>query len=194
MEVRSNIGPKLIIGLGNPGREYAKHRHNIGFQVVEALAEVHELRFNKRQHKARVATGRIDDAQVVLAKPLAFMNKSGESVSLLVHWHKTPTNHMLVVYDDLDIPLGTLRLRPKGGSGGHRGMRSIIQQLGTEEFPRLRIGIGRPPAGRDPADYVLSPFTADELPIIANVREEAIAAIECWLEEGIEAAMTQFNQ
>jgi len=121
------------------------------------------------------------------------MNKSGESVGPLAHWYKTPLEDMLVVYDDLDLPLGTLRLRPGGGSGGHRGMRSIIRQLGTEDFPRLRVGIGRPPAGWDPADYVLSPFTKNELPIVAEVRERAVAAIECWLTEGIDVAMTRFN-
>lgn len=188
------IAPKVIVGLGNPGREYAKHRHNIGFQVVEALAGAHGLTFDKLQHKARVASGRIAGHQVVLAKPLTYMNESGQSVSPLVHWYKTPLDQVLVVYDDLDVPLGVLRLRPGGGSGGHRGMRSIIQQLGSQDFPRLRIGIGRPPAGWDPADYVLSPFAEDELPVVVEVRERAVAAIECWLHEGIEAAMTQFNQ
>lgn len=188
------IAPKLIVGLGNPGREYAKHRHNIGFQVVEALAEAHGLTFDKLQHKARVAVGKVGDQPVVLAKPLTYMNNSGESVGPLTRWYKTPIDHLLVVYDDLDIPLGTLRLRPKGGSGGHRGMRSIIRQLGTEDFPRLRIGIGRPPAGWEPADYVLSPFTEDELPIVVEVRERAVAAIECWLMEDIDVAMTRFSQ
>jgi PTH1 family peptidyl-tRNA hydrolase len=157
------------------------------------LAEAHGLAFDRLQHKARVAKGEIDDQSIVLARPLTYMNKSGESVGPLAHWYKTPLEDMLVVYDDLDLPLGTLRLRPGGGSGGHRGMRSIIRQLGTEDFPRLRVGIGRPPAGWDPADYVLSPFTKNELPIVAEVRERAVAAIECWLTEGIDVAMTRFN-
>lgn len=191
---RSASAPKLVVGLGNPGRQYAQHRHNVGFQVVEALAEAHGLEFDKLKHKARMAVGRIVDQRVVLAKPLTYMNKSGESVSPLAHWYKTPLDQMLVVYDDLDIPLGTVRLRPRGGSGGHRGMRSIIQQLGAEDFPRLRVGIDRPPAGWDPADYVLSPFTEDEVPVVVDVRERAVAAIECWLQEGVDAAMTRFNQ
>lgn len=191
---RSASAPKLVVGLGNPGRQYAQHRHNVGFQVVEALAEAHGLEFDKLKHKARMAVGRIVDQRVVLAKPLTYMNKSGESVSPLAHWYKTPLDQMLVVYDDLDIPLGTVRLRPRGGSGGHRGMRSIIQQLGAEDFPRLRVGIDRPPAGWDPADYVLSPFTEDEVPVVVDVRERAVAAIECWLQEGVDVAMTQFNQ
>lgn len=180
--------------MGNPGREYAAHRHNIGFQIVEALAGAHGLTFDKLQHKARVAVGTIGDQRVILARPLTYMNSSGESVGPLVRWYKTPIDEVLVVYDDLDIPLGTLRLRLQGGSGGHRGMGSIIQLLGTEDFPRLRVGIGRPPAGWDPADYVLSPFTEDELPIVVEVRERAVAVIEWWLQEGIEAAMNQFNQ
>ncbi|MFQ5341586.1 MAG: aminoacyl-tRNA hydrolase [Anaerolineae bacterium] len=185
--------PKLIVGLGNPGPEYARHRHNIGFQVVNALAEAHGLTFDKLQHKARVASGLIGGEAVVLARPLTYMNRSGESVGPLVRSHHVPHSDLLVVYDDLDLPLGTLRLRLKGGSGGHRGMRSIIQRLGAEDFPRLRIGIGRPPAGVDPADYVLSPFTEDELPVAVDVRERAVAAIEYWLDQGIEAAMTQYN-
>ncbi len=193
MEDRS-ITPKLVAGLGNPGREYAEHRHNIGFQVVEAFAEEYDLEFDKMQHKARVAVGRLAGQRVVLAKPLTYMNKGGESIAPLARWYKVRMVDLLVVYDDLDIPLGTLRLRPEGGSGGHRGMRSMIQHLGSEAFPRLRIGIGRPPAGWDPADYVLSPFTEDELPLVAEVRERAVAAINVWLREGIDAAMNQFNQ
>lgn len=184
---------KLIVGLGNPGPEYARHRHNIGFQVVDALAAAHGLNFDELQHKARVASGMIGGSPVVLARPLTYMNRSGEPVGPLVRSHHVPLDELLVIYDDLDLPLGTLRLRSKGGSGGHRGMRSIIRQLGTEGFPRLRVGIGRPPAGVDPADYVLSPFTEDELPMVVDVRERAVAVIECWLEEGIEAAMTEFN-
>jgi PTH1 family peptidyl-tRNA hydrolase len=187
------IAPKIVVGLGNPGQEYAGHRHNIGFQIVEALAEAWGLSFDKFQQKARVAVGHLGDQRIVLAKPLTYMNKSGESVGPLTRWHKTPIHDILVVYDDLDIPLGTLRMRSKGGAGGHGGMRSIIQHLGTEDFPRLRVGIGRPPAGWDPADYVLSPFTEDELPVVVDVKERAVAAIECWLTEGIEAAMTRFN-
>lgn len=187
------LAPKLIVGLGNPGRKYAQHRHNIGFQIVEALAEAHGLAFDKFQHRARVAVGQIRDQKVVLARPLTYMNLSGTSVGPLVREYKVPLDRMLVVYDDLDLPLGVLRLRPKGGSGGHRGMRSIIQHLGTEDFPRLRVGIGRPPAGQDPADYVLSPFAEDELPVVVRVREQAVAAIECWVEEGLDAAMSRFN-
>ena len=185
--------PHLIVGLGNPGPEYADHRHNVGFQVLELLAQHRGLVFDRLLYKARVAAGQIAGRSVVLACPLTYMNRSGESVAALVRWYKTPLERLLVVYDDLDLPLGTLRLRPRGGSGGHRGMQSIIQRLGTETFPRLRIGIGRPPAGWDAADYVLHPFTEDEQPIITAARERAVEAIECWLTEGIVAAMNRFN-
>jgi len=188
-----SIRPHLIIGLGNPGPEYAAHRHNVGFQVLELLAERHNLVFDRLQHKARVAVGRIAERHVVLGRPLTYMNRSGESVASLVRWYKIPLQQLLVVYDDLDLPLGTLRLRPRGGSGGHKGVESVIQQLGTEQFPRLRVGIGRPPTGWDPADYVLHPFTEEELPVVVAVRERAVEAIECWLAEGIEAAMNRFN-
>lgn len=184
---------RLIVGLGNPGPDYADHRHNIGFQIVEALAEAHALAFDKLEHKARVARGTIAGQSVVLARPLTYMNRSGESVRALARSYAVPPDDLLVVYDDLDLPVGTLRIRPKGGSGGHRGMESIIRQLGTEDFPRLRVGIGRPPAGQEPADYVLSPFEEDELPLMVAAREAAIAAIECWLEQGIEVVMTRFN-
>lgn len=185
--------PCLIVGLGNPGPQYADHRHNVGFQILELLAGAHNLAFDRLQHKARVATGRIGERRVVLARPLTYMNRSGESVVPLVRWYKVPLEQLMVVYDDLDLSLGTLRLRPWGGSGGHRGMESVIQRLGTEEFPRLRVGIGRPPAGWDPADYVLHPFAEDELPVITEARERAVEAIECWLAEGIGVAMNRFN-
>lgn len=183
----------LIVGLGNPGQEYARHRHNVGFRIVETLADHHGLVFDQLQHKARVSMGRIADERVILAKPLTYMNKSGESVGPLLRWYKLPLENLLIVYDDLDVPLGILRLRPEGGSGGHRGMRSIIHRLGTGEFARLRVGIGRPPAGWDPADYVLSPFTENELPLVVDVCERGVAAVELWLAEGIDAAMNEFN-
>jgi PTH1 family peptidyl-tRNA hydrolase len=187
------MSARLIVGLGNPGSDYLRHRHNVGFRIVGRLAGRHGLAFDRLQHKARVATGRVAGERVILAKPLTYMNKSGESVGPLLHWYKLSLDHLLVIYDDLDIPLGDLRLRPQGGSGGHRGMRSIIQQLGSGEFARLRVGIGRPPPRWDPADYVLSPFTEDELPMVEDVCERAVAAAERWLAEGVEVAMNEFN-
>jgi len=183
----------LIVGLGNPGREYAGNRHNAGFQCIDRLAEAHGLSFTRRQARARVARGEINGHRVLLVKPQTFMNASGEAVGQLARFYKIAPADMLVLYDDLDLPLDKIRLRPGGGSGGHRGMRSIIQHLGTEDFPRLRLGIGRPPGGMDPVDYVLSDFTADERADMELAFERAIAAIECFLDEGIDAAMNAFN-
>jgi PTH1 family peptidyl-tRNA hydrolase len=187
--------PSLIVGLGNPGSEYASHRHNIGFHIVRALAEAHNLTFARdKKAKARVAEGRLGSRQVLLAKPQTFMNLSGKTVGRLSRAHEIPSERILVIYDDLDLPLGRLRLRPGGGSGGHRGMRSIIETLGTQAFPRLRVGIDRPPGSMDPADYVLQPFTEEEAALAGEAVERAVAAVECWLSEGIVAAMDRFNR
>ncbi len=185
---------KLIVGLGNPGAEFAAHRHNIGFQVVEALALAHGLPFSRRKGKARVAEGRIAGQPVLLAKPQTFMNRSGQAVSRLSRMHDIPAECILVVYDDLDLPLGRLRLRPEGGSGGHRGMRSIIESLGTQAFPRLRVGIDRPRGRMDPSDYVLEAFDKDQQPLAAQAVAQAVTAVECWLAEGIVTAMDRFNR
>jgi len=183
----------LVVGLGNPGREYAQTRHNVGFQIVTRLAETHGLNFSRMQNEALVATGRIGDARVVLAKPQTWMNESGKAIGPLARFYKVEPARLLVVYDDLDIPAGTLRLRSEGGSGGHKGMRSVIEQQGGQDFPRLRVGVGRPPGRMDAADYVLQPFTRDEEILMDGARDRAIAAIECFLAEGIVAAMNRFN-
>mgnify|MGYP003886866835 CR=1 FL=1 len=182
----------LIVGLGNPGSRYVANRHNVGFRCVERLAVAHGLSF-KRRKQARVALGTIYERRVILVKPQTFMNESGRAVAPLVHFYRLPLERLLLVYDDLDLPLGTIRLRPAGGSGGHRGVRSVIEHLGSQDFPRLRIGISRPPEGVDPADYVLQDFAADEEPIVDVVLERAVAAIETWIREGIEAAMNRYN-
>ena len=184
---------KAIIGLGNPGREYERNRHNIGFQVIDLLAEKHGMRFDQRKFRALLAKGRILGHDVILAKPLTFMNSSGEAVGPLAHFYKIEPQDILVIADDLDIPQGRIRLRPMGSSGGHNGLKSIILHLGTEDFSRARIGIGRPPGSMDPADYVLQDFTQDEEAVMTKVRGRAVEAIETWLEEGIEAAMNKFN-
>nr|WP_290665192.1 aminoacyl-tRNA hydrolase [Ardenticatena sp.] len=183
----------LIVGLGNPGPQYARNRHNVGFQVLDRLAGRHGLTFSRTMHRALVAEGRIDGRRVLLAKPLTYMNNSGEAVGALVRSFDIPLEQVLVVYDDIDLPPGALRLRPKGGSGGQRGMRSIIHHLGTEAFPRLRIGIGRPPERMDVAAYVLQNFSPDEELDMEEVRERAVDAIETWLREGLQAAMNRFN-
>jgi len=182
------------VGLGNPGVRYARNRHNVGFQCLHRLAAAHGLAFSRRQKRARVASGTLAGRRVVLALPQTFMNESGRSVAPLVHFYKAGLERLLVVYDDLDLPLGVIRLRAEGGSGGHKGMRSIIQHLGSQGFPRLRVGIGRPPGRMDPADYVLQDFSAEEEPIVEEVLERTVAAIETWLAEGIERAMARYNQ
>jgi PTH1 family peptidyl-tRNA hydrolase len=187
--------PALIVGLGNPGKKYVAHRHNVGFHVVDALARAHNLTFSRHKRaKARVAQGQIEGQPVFLVKPQTFMNLSGKSVARISREREIPPERILVVYDDLDLPLGRIRLRPEGGTGGHKGMRSIAGLLGTQAFPRLRVGISRPPGNMDPADYVLLPFADDEKSLAAEVVARAVAAVECWLVDGIVAAMDQFNR
>ena len=180
--------------MGNPGPEYAANRHNVGFHCVEHLAVAHGLAFNKRQKRALVALGAIGEWRVILAQPQTFMNESGCAVVPLAHFYRVPLERLLVVYDDLDLPLGTVRLRPEGGSGGHKGIRSVIEHLGSQNFGRLRIGIGRPPGRMDPAAYVLQDFSAEEEPLLEETLERAVAAIETWLREGIKVAMDRYNQ
>lgn len=184
----------LIVGLGNPGRRYANNRHNVGFQCLEQLAQEHALAFEKRQSSGLLALGPVQGRSAILLKPQTFMNESGESVAPISRFYRVPLERILVIYDELDLPVGSLRLRPKGGSGGHKGMRSIIGQLGSQDFARLRVGIGRPPGRMDPADYVLQNFDADELPAIESVRDAACRAAECWLTEGVDNAMSLFNK
>ncbi|MGD2179403.1 MAG: aminoacyl-tRNA hydrolase [Anaerolineae bacterium] len=184
----------LVVGLGNLGSKYVNNRHNVGFRCVERLAAVHSLSFDRRQRKASIALGTILARSVILVKPRTFMNRSGYAVAALARYYRVPLSRVLVVYDDLDLPLGTTRVRPSGGSGGHRGMRSIINQLGGRDFPRLRIGIGRPPGRMDPADYVLQDFSVDEQTVVDVTLEQAVAAIETWLSDGIEAAMSLYNR
>ncbi len=183
----------LVVGLGNPGEQYARNRHNAGFQVVERLAARMSVEFARHPGRALVARGTIADAAVVLAKPQTFMNLSGFSVAALLHWyHLSAYKDLLVVYDDLDLPPGVIRLRPRGGAGGHKGVRSIIEQLGTQDFCRLRVGIGRPAFG-DAYRYVLENFTAEEWEVVDAALERAADAVECFVEEGIVAAMNRFN-
>jgi len=188
---------KLVVGLGNPGPEYGRSRHNVGFQVIETLAERHGLRFDGFQKRARLVSGRLSldgwTGRVLLAKPLTYMNLSGEAVGALARFYRIAPADLLVVCDDLDLPVGRIRLRAGGSSGGQKGIQSIIQHLGTDAFPRLRVGIGRPPGQMDPADYVLQAFSAAQESEMSLVRIKAVDAIEAWLAEGVESAMNQFN-
>ena len=192
-------GPRtLIAGLGNPGPEYARTRHNIGFQVLDLLAERHSVSFDRFQKRARVAVARMEShdavpVKVVFAKPMTFMNASGEALGPLAAFYKIGPPDIMVICDDLDLPVGRIRLRIGGSSGGQKGMQSIIKALGSDAFPRLRVGIGRPPGQMDPADYVLRPFSAEQEKEMVLARARAADAIEFWLARGIEATMNQYN-
>ena len=183
----------LIVGLGNPGARYENTRHNVGWKVVEQLAEKHGLTFNKTEHHAQTASGTILGKRVLLAKPLTFMNLSGDAVQPLASFYKIPTDHMLIVADDIDLPLGTLRLRKSGSSGGQNGLKHILQRLGTQEIARARFGVGRPPGHKAAAGHVLAPFKGDEEILAMEVSDRAVQAIETWLTDGIEMAMTRYN-
>ncbi len=184
----------LIVGLGNPGRDYEGTRHNVGFRCADALVQAYGLRYdNKKKSKAKVAEGAIKGKNVLIAKPQTIMNLSGGSVQGLAAFYKIPPARIMVVYDDLDIPPGTLRIRPTGGSGGHRGMTDIIRRLGTQDFPRIRFGIGRPPDRMDPAAYVLQRFSGDDLRRVGDTVDRVVKTIETWLTDGIESAMNHYN-
>jgi PTH1 family peptidyl-tRNA hydrolase len=190
---------KLIVGLGNPSKTYAHNRHNVGFQCLNYFARLHSIRFDRRQCRAKVGIGEVRGEKLLLAKPGTFVNVSGKSVAGLVQKHNIPLSDLLVIYDDLDLPLGKIRLRQSGSSGGHKGMNSIISVLGSEGFPRVRVGIGRPQAERQSisedaiVNYVLSDFPPQEEAIIKPVIATVSEAIDCFLTQGIEAAMSAFN-
>ncbi len=171
----------LLVGLGNPGPRYAQNRHNVGFRTVEALAEAHRLSFSRTEHQAETAHGHIEGERVVLAKPQTWMNESGRAVGALSRFYKVDPQDILVIYDDLDIALGTLRFRSNGSSGGHRGVQSIIEHLSTDDFPRLRVGIGRPPGQMDPAAYVLQNFSATETDLVWEVLRTARDLAQDWI-------------
>jgi peptidyl-tRNA hydrolase, PTH1 family len=184
----------LLVGLGNPGREYRLNRHNVGFMLLDRLVDKHRLLgFTKRQGKALITTGVISGVPVVLAKPQTFMNLSGQAVSALVRFYQVPLERVLISFDEIDLPLGTLRLRAEGGSAGHNGMRSIIEQLGTEKFPRLRLGVGRPSGTKAAAGYVLKDFRGEDLEVISVALDRAAEAAECFLREGLVTAMNRYN-
>jgi PTH1 family peptidyl-tRNA hydrolase len=184
---------RLVIGLGNPGRRYRHTRHNIGWEVVERLAAAHDIAIRTDEGWAETGRGTIRGQRVLLARPETYMNASGAAVADLRRRHRVTPEYLLVVLDDLDLPVGAMRLREQGSHGGHNGLRSIIEELGTTAFPRLRIGIGRPPAGVDPADYVLERPTADERRLLDEAVAEAAEGVERWIVEGLQAAMRYCN-
>jgi len=183
----------LIIGLGNPGREYRGNRHNIGFMVLDHLAAKIGITFLRLESKALVAKGEQNGRRLILAKPQTYMNLSGQAVGALLRFYKIPLEDLLVIYDDVDLPYEALRMRPGGGSAGQKGIQSIIENLGTDEFPRLRIGVGRPPAQMQAADYVLQDFSKTQLETLPFVLERAVEAVQTYLSSGIESAMNKYN-
>ena len=185
--------PFLIIGLGNPGREYKHNRHNIGFMLVDRLAERLGVTFSRLESRALVTKGDYRSQRLVLAKPQTYMNLSGQSAGSLIRFYKVPLEHFLVAYDDVDLPYGMLRLRPSGGSAGQKGMISIIERLGSQEFPRLRLGIGRPPGRMDAAAYVLQDFPRQEAKILPQILDRAVEAVLTFVSEGIATAMNSYN-
>lgn len=185
--------PLLIAGLGNPGRQYRDSRHNIGFALVSRLATRWELEFKRVQFNALVCDTKRHSRKILLAKPQTWMNESGRAIAALQRFYKVPHANLVVAFDDLDLPVGTIRIRPGGGSGGHRGMESIIRTLGADDFPRVRIGIGRPPGQMDPADYVLQAFSSQEEETIETALQRALDCIELLLDQGLQACMNACN-
>ncbi len=182
---------KLIVGLGNPGPQYAHTRHNVGFQVVERFAKKHNFTSRKMQFNAMIISGAFAEEKVIWARPMTFMNESGRAVGPLLRWLQLELSDLLVVYDEIDLPIGKLRLRPSGGSAGHNGMKSIIQNLGSEDFARLRIGVGRPEGNG--IHHVLGEFSRDEQPLVNDALDRAVSAIEVFIQHGLTTAMNLYN-
>jgi len=183
----------LIVGLGNPGREYRETRHNVGFMLLDRLTVKLNARFTRLQSMALVASANYQERKIILAKPQTFMNLSGQSVQGLMHFYKLPLENLLIAHDDLDLPVGTIRIRPDGGSAGQKGMMSSIERLGTDEFPRLRLGIGRPTGHMEAPDYVLQDFSKADLTIISETLDRAMGAVLEFVVNGLDIAMNRFN-
>jgi peptidyl-tRNA hydrolase, PTH1 family len=183
----------VLVGLGNPGREYRETRHNVGFQAVDQLCASFGIKLSRLQSKALIGTGLWEGYKIVIAKPQTYMNLSGQAVSSLLRFYKVPLTQLLVFHDDIDLPVGTLRIRPGGGSAGQRGLASIIEQLGTQDFPRMRIGVGRPPGQKVAADYVLQNFSSTDLEVISIVLERSVEAARTFIRDGLDKAMNLYN-
>lgn len=184
---------KLIVGLGNPTMQYAGTRHNVGFSAILDMADQYNIGLTEKKHKAIYGIGRIAGEKVILAMPQTYMNLSGESVRELMDYYKLGTEDLVVIYDDIDLDLGKLRIREKGSAGGHNGIKNIIAHTGTQEFTRIRVGVGAKPKQMDLADYVLSRFTKEEQPVIRDAVRTAAKAVEVMISQDVMAAMNQFN-
>ncbi len=185
---------KIIVGLGNPGAEYAHTKHNVGFMFVDALAERLNADVWHEKFHALVAEGRIDAEKVLLVKPLTYMNESGRAVEPLLEWYKLSSKDLIVAYDDMDIATGSIRLRRKGSTGGHNGIKSLLLHIGTEDFVRVRLGIGRPLPAQTVIHHVLSPFLSDDVPKIREAILYLLPAVECIVTAGIDMAMNRYNK
>lgn len=183
----------LIVGLGNPGREYKDNRHNVGFMLIDRLSVRLNARLTRVQAKALVGSVNHEGNKIILAKPQTYMNLSGQSIQGLARFYKVPLENMIVAHDDLDLPFGTIRIRPGGGPGGQKGVASAIERLGTKDFRRLRIGIGRPPGRMDPSAYVLQNFSRADLVLLSEILDHAADAVLTFISEGLNAAMNKFN-
>lgn len=195
---KKRVGPDaseffIIAGLGNPGRKYDNTRHNVGFGTVDLLSQRHGIKVSRLKHKALVGDGTIKNKKVLLVKPQTFMNLSGESIRDLMEWFKIPMEKLILIYDDADLPLGKVRVRPSGSSGTHNGMKSVIFQLQKDDFPRIRIGIDKAPEGWDLADYVLARFNSEEGKIIGAGISNAADAAEAIVISGVNTAMNRYN-
>ncbi|MCK5053406.1 MAG: aminoacyl-tRNA hydrolase [Anaerolineales bacterium] len=186
-------GPYLLAGLGNPGREFRRNRHNIGFLLIDHLAHRWGLTISRMQSEALIADGRVDGEKIYLVKPQTFMNLVGRSVASLARYYRIPPSNLIVIYDDLDLPLGTVRIRPEGGSGGHKGMASIIAATQSNQIPRMRLGIGRPSGKMDPAAFVLQDFRAEDADFVEMTLHRSANCIHTLLFDGIETAMNSCN-
>ncbi len=184
---------KIIIGLGNPAREYEGTRHNVGFSVIYNISDAYNIKVDTRKHRALIGKGIIEGEKVILAMPMTYMNLSGESVRELVSYYKCSAEDIIVIYDDISLDVGKLRIRTKGSAGGHNGIKNIIAQLGTDVFTRIKVGVGEKPPKMDLTDYVLGHFSKEEQPVIRESADRARQAVAVILAEGAERAMNQFN-
>ncbi len=193
LQLYKRQGPFLVAGLGNPGRKFEHNRHNVGFMLLNRLSLNLNVTFGQVESKALVAKTIVQGERVILIKPQTYMNNSGSAVNSLVNFYKIPLDNLLVAYDDVDLPLGSLRLRPSGGSAGQKGMQSIIERLGTDQFPRLRIGTGRPPGRMEAADYVLEDFPNADSDMLSETLDRGVEAVLTYLKDGLDRAMNLYN-
>jgi PTH1 family peptidyl-tRNA hydrolase len=191
--LKTGLDSFLLAGLGNPGKEFENNRHNIGFMVLSRFVAKYGEDFSKYEKQALIAKFQIENKRLILVKPQTFMNRSGKAVGILVRYYRIPLENLLVVYDDIDLPFGAIRIRPSGGAGGHKGLASVINQLGTNNFPRMRLGIGRPLGKQNAANYVLKDFSKSETEILEILLEISCEAIMVFLKDGIETAMNKYN-